>query len=296
MSMEIAGVHFVITCRDSALFQEFPSIYQPFLKKNISESGSITIPIRLELYDIPDTGGMTKIFDTDQSWSMYRGDHEYIIALNPPILDKQTVWLARCNENFSNIVVYCSDMLERETDAGRKVLSPFRYPLDQLLLIHILARHRGVLTHAAGIALRGNGYIFPGCSGAGKSTLTKLLSSLKNVELLSDDRIVVRKIDGTFNAYGTPWSGELGIAANQRVPLSGIFLIRQGLAHCVKKIGPRQALEKLLPVISIPWYDRSFITEMLGLIEDLVSTVPVYELTFKKDIDVCQTFEAFVSR
>jgi len=296
ISMEVAGVRFTISCQEPVILQECPPSYQPFLKKTLSGNGLIPIPVRLELQDIPDTGNMTKIFDTDQSWTMYKDHLDYVIALNPPVLGKQAVWLARLNKSLSEIVVYCSDMLRRETDAGTKVSNPVLYPLDQLLLVHILAQNQGALIHASGIALRGNGYIFPGPSGAGKSTLSKLLSGLKNIELLSDDRMAVRKIDGRFNSYGTPWSGDLGVAANRSAPLSGIFFTRQGLTHRIKKIGRKQAFEKLLPVASIPWYDRSLVTEMLTFFEDLIGTVPAYELCFRKDIDVCKTFEAFVSR
>jgi len=296
MSMEIAGVRFTISCQEPVILQEFPLSYQPFLKKTLSGNGLISIPVRLELHDIPDTGSMIKIFDTDQSWTVYKDHQDYVIALNPPVLGKQAVWLASLNKSFSEIVVYCSDMLRRETDAGTRVLNPVLYPLDQLLLVHILARNQGALIHASGIALRGNGYIFPGASGAGKSTLSKLLSGLKNMELLSDDRMAVRKIDGRFSSYGTPWSGDLGVAASKSAPLSGIFFTRQGLTHRIKKVGRKQAFEKLLPVTSIPWYDRSLVTEMLTFVEELVTSVPAYELCFKKDIDVCKTFEAFVSR
>lgn len=296
MSMEVAAVRFTISCQEPAILQECPPNYHPFLKKTFPGSGLISIPVRLELHGIPDTGNMTKIFDTDQSWSMYKDHHDYVIALNPPVLGKQAVWLARFNKTFSEIVVYCSDVLRRETDAGARVVNPVLYPLDQLLLVHILAQNQGALIHAAGIALRGNGYIFPGPSGAGKSTLSKLLSGLKNMELLSDDRMAVRKIDGRFNSYGTPWSGDLGVAASKSAPLSGIFFTRQGLTHRIKKIGRKQAFEKLLPVTSIPWYDRSLVTEMLTFIEELVTRVPAYELCFRKDIDVGKTFEGFVSR
>ena len=200
MSMEVAGVRFTISCQEPVILQEFPPSYQPFLKKTLSGNGLIPIPVRLELHDIPDTGNMTKIFDTDQSWTMYKDHHDYVIALNPPVLGKQAVWLARLNKSFSEIVVYCSDMLRRETDAGTKVSNPVLYPLDQLLLVHILAQNQGALIHAAGIALRGNGYIFPGPSGAGKSTLSKLLSGLKNTELLSDDRMAVTQQFCIFQA------------------------------------------------------------------------------------------------
>jgi hypothetical protein len=295
MSMDIAGVNFNISCRDSVILRDFPPIYQPFIKKTNSDSASITFNIRLELHDVPDTGNMKKIFDTDDSWSMYKHDNDYIIALNPPALKKQIVWLARFNESFSETVVYCSDLLKRETDSGIKVLSPVLYPLDQLLLIHILAQNQGALIHAAGIELRGNGYIFPGRSGAGKSTISSQFSKRRLFGLLSDDRIAVRKINNTFVAYGTPWAGEAGIAENKGATLSGIFFIHQGAENVIKEITRREAFERLMPVTSVPWYDEEIMTKVLSFCEDMVSGVAAYDLFFKPDSEIVDVLEKYLS-
>jgi len=295
LEMEIAGVNFIIHCRDSVILQEFPPIYRPFLEKTPSGNGSITIHIRLELHDIPDIEKMRKIFDTDQSWSMYLDNDEYVMALNPPILKKQVVWLARFNEDFTKTIVYCSDMLLRETEAGRRVLSPVLYPLDQLLLIHILAQNQGALIHAAGIVSHGKGYIFPGHSGAGKSTLMSKLATCKGFSFLSDDRVTVRKIDDRFMAYGTPWAGDAGIAENRGVPLNGIFFISHGSFNRIEEMEPRQALEKLMPVTSVPWYHEKMMTKVLSFCEGLVSNVPAYTLFFKPDTEVVGFLEKFVT-
>jgi|WetSurMetagenome_2_1015567.scaffolds.fasta_scaffold07409_4 hypothetical protein len=295
MNMDIAGINFNISCRDSIILQDFPSIYQPFIKKTASDSASITFNIRLELHDIPDTGNMKKIFDTDDSWSMYKDDNDYIIALNPPALKKQIVWLARFNESFSETVVYCSDLLKRETDSGIKVLSPVLYPLDQLLLIHILAQNQGALIHAAGIELYGKGYIFPGRSGAGKSTISLQFGKRKHFGLLSDDRIAVRKVNNTLIVYGTPWAGEAGIADNSSSPLCGIFFIRQGAENIIKELQPKEALERLIPVTSIPWYDEEIMTKVLLFCEYMVSGVPAYDLFFKPDSEVVDVLEKYLS-
>jgi hypothetical protein len=295
MNMEIAGVNFVFSCRDSVILQEFPPVYQPFLKKAASGNGSLTLHIRLELNGIPDTGEMTKIFDTDQSWSMYRNNHEYFMALNPPVLQRQTVWLARINESFSKTIVYCSGLLRKKTESGIKVISPVLYPLDQLLLIHVLAQNQGALIHAAGMALRGKGYIFAGRSGAGKSTLTRQFIEGKGFDLLSDDRIAVRKIDAKFMAYGTPWPGDAGIADNKGVPLAGIFFISHGDSNRMEPMTPQQALERLMPVTSIPWYHEKIMTRVLCFCEDLISNAPAYELFFKPDTEVVDVFKRFVS-
>jgi serine kinase of HPr protein (carbohydrate metabolism regulator) len=161
--------------------------------------------------------------------------------------------------------------------------------------MYILARRHGALLHAAGIDINGKGYIFPGKSGAGKSTITRQFAALGDTGLLSDDRIVVRKIEGGFKAYGTPWPGEAGIALNKSVPLAGIFFINHGSANRIREITPKEALARLLPVTSIPWYDREVMDRILTFCEDLISSVPIYELDFKPSVEVVDVFERFVS-
>jgi len=52
---------------------------------------------------------------------------------------------------------------------GKAIGNPFNYPLDQLVLIHILAYNSGVIIHAAGIEFNGRIYMFAGKSGAARA-------------------------------------------------------------------------------------------------------------------------------
>jgi hypothetical protein len=297
LRLEIAGVNFDVSCRDSMVIQEFPPVYLPFLKDINSVTGNDTIDVVLELDHVPDTSGMTRIFDTGESWSMFLHDGEYYMALDPPVLKKQIVWLARFDRGFRKATIYCSDMLIRRTEEGiAKVLSPLAYPFDQLFLMYILSSMKGALVHAAGIALKGGGYLFPGRSGAGKSTLVRQFAAKQRGDLLSDDRIVVRKAGGTFRAYGTPWPGDASVAANESVPLSGIFFISHGGDNLLRDLSRKEALERLLPLTSIPWYDRGVMTEILDFCDDLCLHVPAYELCFRPDGEVVNTLEEFVSK
>lgn len=176
-----------------------------------------------------------------------------------------------------------------------RLINPVSYPLDQVLLMYALTKKQGVILHAAGMKSGGKGFLFAGRSGAGKSTLSRFLSLDKNVELLNDDRMVVRKRKGRFRAYGTPWPGELGVVNNRSAPLSGLFFIHQGSTHRIRKIEPSEALERLLPVASIPWYDRTIVPRMLNFCEDLMGSIPAYDLYFKQDMNIGPVFKEFIS-
>ena len=106
---------------------------------------------------------------------------------------------------------------------------------------------------------------------------------------------MVRKIDDAFQAFGTPWSGEAGIAENKNYPLEGIFFIHHGTENSIRNLTPKEAVEKLIPVTSIPWYDEITMSNILLFCEDVVLHVPSYDLYFTPGSEVFNFFERFVS-
>lgn len=290
----IGGIDFHIKNDTSCRLQEADPAYEAFLGKEFKETAPVDIRIRLASKDVLNTGNYDKIFDSEESWSIGRAGDEYCVTLHPRVFERP-VWVARMERGFAEVTVYCSEEVVAR-DNGRGVLSnPVRYPLDQILLMYVLAQRQGALLHAAGVVIEGRGYIFPGKSGAGKSTITRELATRDRIGLLSDDRVVVRKIGEAFKVFGTPWPGEEGVAENRSVPLSGIFFITHASDNGIREITPQEAVAKILPVASIPWYDREVMPDVILFCEQLISHVPTYELHFKPGVEVGDVLEEFVS-
>ena len=291
---EIAGISFLTECENCIILKEPRPCYESFVKKVDKAPRDIDIKIRLELGSMPNVEALSKVFNGGQAWSMYQDGEDYFLALNPPPF-KQPLWLAKIDRGFTKVIVYCGEQLVSDRNGKIVVSNPAHYPLDQILLMYVLARRQGALLHAAGIGINGKGYVFPGKSGAGKSTLARQFAARGNAGLLSDDRVVVRKFNGAFNTYGTPWPGEAGIAVNQGSPLSGIFFIYHKSENIIREIKPQETFERLLPVTSIPWYDKEIMPEILLFCESVASQIPAYELHFKPGSAVVDVFERFVS-
>lgn len=292
MNMGVAGVNFAIRSNDPIVLAETPPEYTSFIGKAATDNSSTTLDICLELDGIPDIENMVKIFDSGQSWTMFRDREDYVIQFKPPSFRK-AMWAARFDPVATRVTVYC-DRTYADYKDGKTILSnPITYPLDQLLTIFVLAEREGALIHAAGIDIHGKGLIFPGRSGAGKSTLSRqFLLKAKN-DILSDDRIVVRKFQDVFRIFGTPWPGEAGIAINNSLPLYGLFFIRHGTKNIIKEVKPSDAFESLLPVTSIPWYDERIMSSILVFCEDLITHIPAYELHFTPGIEVADLIDEF---
>jgi hypothetical protein len=289
---QIAGVCFITEPVVAVKLKASGAHYASFVRRKGRGAGDIDIKIRVELGNLPSTKSLKKIFSAGQAWSMYRQGLDYWMALNPPAYE-EPLWTAKMGRTFTRVTVCCSKELVSERGGETVVPDPVCYPLDQILLMHILAQRRGALMHAAGIGVRGKGCLFPGKSGAGKTTLTRQFALRKDLELLSDDRMAIREFNGAFRVFGTPWPGDAGIAQNRSLPLSGIFFISHGSSNGIKDISRREALERLWPVTSIPWYDKNMIPPMLSFCENLVSQVPAYEFSFKPGLELVDVFDTF---
>jgi len=295
--LQIAGIHFHIHNEISNKFRNLEPPYSAFSVKSTNELRNHTADLQMQIRtgNIPNTDNLNKIFSSGQSWSMFRDGSNYCLTIESPVFERP-VLLARINHDFSKVTLCLDKKLGDPEKSQAVLLNPILYPFLQILTMYLLARRQGMLMHAAGVEINGNGYIFPGKSGAGKSTVTRLFATTGEDGLLSDDRIIVRKMNDVFKAYGTPWPGEEGVAVNTNVPLSGLFFITHSPMNRINKLSPRDALGKLLPVISIPWYDREIMVKKLAFCEELLSRIPACEFHFKPGIEAVDTFKEYVSK
>jgi len=293
--MNIGGVHIEIACADAPILPEPDAAYRPFVCSAPDAHGPAGIHVRLALEDMPDITTMRERFNTHESWALFSDGRRRCIVLAPAAFGGQPLWVARFEDDPAKVTVYCSPRVLR-TEGGRTcVANPVRYPLDQILLMYFLAERQGALLHAAGVGIKGRGFIFPGKSGAGKSTLTRQLAQRTDLRLLSDDRVIIRKHETGCRAYGTPWPGEANVAVNECLPLHGIVFIRHGPANAIRDIPDQAALENLLPVASIPWYDQEVMLPILSFCEEMIANTATYELHFKPTVEVADVLADLVS-
>lgn len=291
--MNIGGIHISIECKTADISLPPEPVYKAFAENKETGMVASDMAVRLETDNMPITEGMETIFDSGGSWSMLFDGENRFVTLKPAEF-KNPLWVARIGKGYKDVSVYCGDELIERNEKKQKISSPICYPLDQILVMYFLSMRNGALIHSAGVEMKGKGLIFPGKSGAGKSTLCNQISGRPEIKPLSDDRMIVKKEEGRFVAYGTPWPGEAGIAENRKAPLNGLMFLKQGKENRIKKIGKLEALEKLIPVASIPWYDRPAMEEVLDLCEKLTSDIPTYELEFKPEVSVADVICEFM--
>jgi hypothetical protein len=269
--------------------------YLPFMTdSDPADRWAVNIDVKIQISDMPPLNQWTKIFEAADSWTLFRNGNEYLWSDVPASSRREPTCVALFQRRPEHIHVYCGKSFIINKNGAKGVINPVSYPLDQVLLMYALAEREGTFMHASAVEINGRGYLFPGRSGAGKSTISRIFVS-EGYEMLSDDRIVVRKIDGAFYTFGTPWAGDAEIAANRKLPLGGIFFIIQGSENCIREMSPSESAERLMPVTSIPWYDETALSSILASCEDIVTHVPSYDLHFKPDTEVISLFREFVN-
>ncbi len=220
-----------------------------------------------------------KIFDSGSTWSFHRRNENYILRISYSSENSTPDRIVILEPDFRSGDVYIPDRRSNEPIT----LNPLLYPLAELLMINLLSQGRGVLTHSCGIDNHGKGMLFAGESGAGKSTLSNLWKDKKDVTVLSDDRIIIRRIDGRFWMYGTPWHGDAKVSSPEKAPLEKIFFLDHAKKNSIKKMTPIEAASRLM-VCSFPtFWDKKGMEFTLEFIDKLVTEVPCYELGFVPD-------------
>ncbi|MBD3263465.1 hypothetical protein GF374_03750 [Candidatus Woesearchaeota archaeon] len=175
-------------------------------------------------------------------------------------------------------------------NGGRWELSDLVYSFMQLYMIFFLGRHQlGLMFHAAGVrddGENGQGLLFAGSSGAGKTTAAKIWHKYGCTKVLNDDRIIIRKVDGDYYMYSTPWHGDYYQYFNRPLGKSRVdkmFCLYHRETNKAMKLTPREGFTMFFKTIFPLFYDKESMEFSSKFLLDLVAAVPSYSFGFKND-------------
>lgn len=153
-----------------------------------------------------------------------------------------------------------------------------------------LLNYGGIMLHASAVAVDGYAYLFSAPCGMGKSTHTQMWQKLLGEEravIINDDKPVIRKIDGVYHAFGTPFSGKHDISVNKGFPIKGICYVCRGEENRIEKLKTEDAVTPFLnqttKYLSMDDYDK-----MLDIVDDLINTIPCYLLHCRADVEAAE--------
>ena len=215
-----------------------------------------------------------KVFDCPPIWTLYRQNAMSVIK----IFDRFP--------GLERTLVLPSDLEKTDLYFAHKYgpfVNPFYGPTMELLMVNYLAQGRGVIIHSCAVARNRRGILFVGESGAGKSTLARMWDQKNGVDVLSDDRTIVRKKGHHFWMYGTPWHGDAKFGSPRGVRLERIFFLRHGQKNSIKEMKGIDTVSKLLTCSFPPYWDPQGMAFTMEIFTDLTAQVPCQELAFKPE-------------
>jgi hypothetical protein len=275
LNFEIAGIVFSLTGERS---YSLPSDLAPFQTNRPPN-------VRIEAHaaeELSPVGTREELaFDSRSNWKIYRSGSEWTIVFRSESLGERPYQILSFRKDEPRFEIHSApvDVLP----SGR--VHPLEHPLPQLLLISCLSSKRGILVHACGVDIDGNGILLMGSSGAGKSTLASIWD--EHGTLLNDERIAV--MDGDpIRIFGTPWHGEVRKVNPGGVPLRGVFLIEHGDVNRAAPIGGALAASNLFAGSRIALWDPDAVAFSLELCHKIVDQIPCYRLSFVPDEGVVE--------
>jgi hypothetical protein len=224
-----------------------------------------------------------KAFDCPPIWALYHHGQNRIIEVFPEMPGLRRTLVMSPHGKEADLY------LDEDTQAPGDLLDG---PTLELLMVNSLAEGKGAIIHACGIVRKDTGILFVGESGAGKSTLARLLSGEKGVEVLSDDRVIVRKRGRGFWAHGTPWHGDGLFASPGAAKVERIFFLKQGSANSIAKVEGIEPASRLLTCSFPPFWDSKGMDFTLEFFAEMTAKVPCHELSFRPDKSLMEFFRA----
>ena len=288
------------------------------------EGEIIDCTISIEHHPLPFNIKDKEIFIHAGPWKLFRNRKGYKIAFFFPALKPDYYMLAEFKRDFSRVRLYIKDADlryaqndKRRAQNDNKKTFIISHPLDQLLVINLLSRGRGVMIHSCCVNDNGRGFLYAGTSRSGKSTTAKLwlkqtkpsesphtplwkrdnppsspfikggiegdFKDMTGVKVLSDDRIIIREFDDKIYAYGTPWHGEVNVCDPGRVEIERIFFLQHSTKNYVKSLPPVDAATRMFVRCFPTFWDKEGMAFTLKFIDEVVRKVPCYEFGFVPD-------------
>jgi MoaA/NifB/PqqE/SkfB family radical SAM enzyme len=250
------------------------------------EPGDDTVVIRHH-FGLPDMDGAErgKELYRKPPWAISRRGGSWIYEGIAPEADDPTLHrVAVFSADHARGELYNAEHSEKWwRDGGLGSLTMF--PSDQILLARLLADRDGCLLHSGGLLIDGQGFLFVGHSDAGKSTTMQLIRRELGgrVEILCDDRNIVRRWPEGFRVHGTWSHGDVPDVSSASAPLRAILFLEQATGNEIVPLSDRKLMwQRLLatlirPLVTADWWQKE-----MDVLEGIVDDVPCYTMRFDK--------------
>lgn len=150
----------------------------------------------------------------------------------------------------------------------------------------VLRDFDGFFFHSSSLKLDNEAYVFSAPSGTGKSTHTSLWRRHfgNRVTMINDDKPIIRKKDGVFYIYGTPWMGKSDIGNNIKSTVKAVYILQRGAKNSAVRVRTGEVFKQIFEATLVP-SNRTVMSTLLSLLDEFFTSVPLFLLTCNTEED-----------
>lgn len=148
-----------------------------------------------------------------------------------------------------------------------------------------LLANQAFILHSSFVVWHGQGILFTAPSGTGKSTQADLWAQYEDADIYNGDRTIIRKINGSYYGFGSPYAGSSGIYRNESAPICAIVVLTQAPENQIQRLSGKQAFLPLFRETLANTWNPAYMESMTDLLLGAAVTIPVFWLACRPDRD-----------
>lgn len=158
-------------------------------------------------------------------------------------------------------------------------------------LAELLLRRKAVILHSSFVRTEYGGILFTGPSGIGKSTQADLWCQYKRALLINGDRTILRKINGSWTGFGSPYAGSSRCFVNESEPVSAVAVLEQGENCEIQKLSQAEAFRKVYSGLTVNMWNPEYVERITAVTAEFVAEIPVYRMVCTPDRRAVEVLE-----
>lgn len=150
-----------------------------------------------------------------------------------------------------------------------------------------LLPYNRMIFHSVAFFYNGQAFLMTAPSGVGKSTQYKNLKELygDDVQIMSGDNPVLHFLENGIMVHPSPWNGKENYGSMLVAPLGGIVCLKQAGFNRISKLTSNEAVVPIFHGMNTYSRNETLVRKLLKLEEKLITSVPVYQLENKGNLE-----------
>lgn len=244
---------------------EIEEQFLPFLTETCCQN-----EVRFEaVNNIPVIGAEDLVTEQDVMYSEYLIDNEYIRTFHGTGTKEPYAVLKKIEPGQWEL---------RYLKSYEKYFKSMGKCFGHIALERMLMEQETAILHASFVEYEEKGILFTGPSGIGKSTQAELWKQYEHSEVLNGDRTILKKKDGIWYAYGSPYAGSSKIYKNKCVPIRAIAVLGKAPVDRCIRLTLGQAFRAIYSQMTLNIWNNHFMECAMNMIQGLAMEVPVFQL------------------